>query len=436
MAKIEEVKAENYRSLKVLSLRPQALVVRIYGTNGQGKSNALMGVRSVLLGERDGAGDVVTHGEKRGAFSVQLEGGLAATMKWSTVSGARTLELVKVDNADGSRAVVTKPSEFLKQLVGPFHDVGQILRVDTPEAERALRDALLKAAGVSVEDLDKEIEQAAAARGLANANLKKLEAQIAAIPRPDPELPTEEQSAAALMRQSDEIREAMDARANAERVHHDLEKAKDAAAANVQALEQQLVAARRQQADADAALVEHEIPEAPMQSELHAVKNQLEQLDETNAKIRQGREWHRLAGEIADQAATADAAETRIEAARAAKIERLKSVTLPIDGAAVTEEGVTLGGERFHNLSTGQRLPFGFALGCRTRGKLDALFLDNAEALDAEHERMIEEIAAREGVQIFMCSTVKEAAGGLYVTGGDVEVETAIAAVEEEGKAA
>lgn len=436
MAKIKRIEAENFGLLRLFSLTPDALVVRMFGMNASGKSTGLKGLRAVLLGERDGAGDVVTHGQKRGTFTVELEGGLTATMKWSSASGSRTLELVKIDNADGSRAVVTKPSEFLKQLVGPFHDVGQIVRIDTPEAERELHAALLRAGGISVKDLDEEIEAASKARAVANANLRRLEAQIAALERPDPELPKEEQSAAALIRQRDEVKEQIDARANAERRHHELEKAKDAAAAHVALLERSLADARRAQADADAALVELEIPAAPEMSVYHAIGNQLAQIDETNAKIRAAREWNRLATEIESEGLAASAENERIAQARTAKVERLKTVTLPIEGAAVTEEGVTLNGERFHNLSTGQRLTFGCALGCRTRGKLDALFLDNAEALDAEHEAMIEEIAEREGVQIFMASTVKEATGGLYVTGGAVEIETAIAPVAEEGAAA
>jgi hypothetical protein len=425
MAKIKEIKAENYRSLRLMRLSPTGTVVRILGTNGQGKSNALAGIRAVLLGERDGAGDVVTHGEGRATFTVTLDGGLSATMRWGGVKD-RTLELLKIDGEDVS--TVQRPRDLLDRIAGPFHDVGKILRIDTPEGERKLRDALLQAAGVSVDDLDKEIEQATAARALANAEGKKLKARLDAMPRPRADLPESEVSAAALLRLEGEIREALDTRAHAERERHELERRQEAARAAVADLERRLTDARRALTEAETALNEHEIPDAPAPTELSAVREKLAGLDETNAAIRAAREWAELVASAADTEAAAKAAQARIDAAGEAKTARLAAAPLPIPGAEITEDGLTYNGERFHNLSRGQRLVVAVGLGIATRGKLDVLILDDAEGLDAENEATIERMAVEAGVQVFMASAVKSGAG-IFVSGAEYEIETAGAEV-------
>lgn len=423
MAKIRNIKAANYRSLRLMSLSPTGSVVRIYGTNGQGKSNALAGIRAVLLGERDGAGDVITHGEKKATFSVQLDGGLVATMRWT--HAGRALELVKVDAEDGSEAVVSKPAEFLRRVAGDFHDVSAILRVETPEKERALRDSLLAAAGVSVGDLDADIAAATADRAAANAEAKKVKARLEGIPRPAAGLPEKEESAAALLRLESEIREALEARAHADRRQNELEKAVEAAKAHVADCEAALGRARKALTAAEGALLEHELPEAPPASELAAIRERLAALDETNGQIRQARAWRDLCIEQTEAEMRASAAQERIDAAQAEKLRRLAAAPLPIPGAAITEDGLTYNGERFHNLSRAQRLVVAVGLGIATRGKLDVLLIDDAEGLDADNEALIERMASEADVQVIMASAVKTAAGGLYVSGAEFEVETA-----------
>jgi hypothetical protein len=433
-AKITSIEARAYRSLKFLDMKPTGTVIRLFGTNGAGKSNALAGLRAVLLGERDGAGDVVTHGEKRATFSVMLGDSLRVSMRWAA-SGSRTLEVLRVED-DGSEAVVKSPRELLDRIVGRFHDVGSILRVETPEAERNLRDGLLSAAGVSGDHIDATIAEAVADRAKANARAKQAKARLEGVPTPAAGTPADELSAAALVAMAEDVREKLDRRAEADRQQRELERAVEAARSQVAQIERQLSDARRHLADAEGKLDAHQLPEAPDQGELAAIRAQLSDLEETNGRIRQARAWRELQIELADADSAAKAAQAAIDEAQAEKASRLAGAQLPIPGAECTEDGLTYRGERFHNLSRAQRLVVAVGLGIATRGKLDVLLLDDAEGLDAENEALVEQMASDAGVQVIMASAVKESAGGIFVTGAEASIETVAVGEAARGAAA
>src|SRR3989304_3884804 len=91
MSKILELHGENFKRLKVVTIRPDGNVVVLNGPNGSGKSSALDAIGGAL-GGKDASPEVpIRRGERKAVARVTLDSGLVVESTW-TAAGGRKLK--------------------------------------------------------------------------------------------------------------------------------------------------------------------------------------------------------------------------------------------------------------------------------------------------------------------------------------------------------
>lgn len=419
--KITEAKIANYRGLKLVEMTPTNTLVRILGGNGAGKSSVLDALLHLLAGVKP-EGEIVHHGAERAEVSVKLDAGDATLHVRMAVrpGGQAALKVERISGPDGEEVAELKsPRALLEGMFGELQDLRGVIQAGDAKAEREMRDRLLAAAKVDIRDLVQAEGDAYTERTIVAGALRRAIAQRDALPVPTPDLPAEPISVAAAAAEIAAWREQIQARRAAVLEQQRIAERMATEQARVARLERELEAARELLGQVTAALASHTIPEAPTEADVAAATERMAGIEATNRRIADAAKWRDLAAEVATLDGEQAALTERIEAARAAKVERLAGAKFPVEGLAVDEDGATYHGERVANLSSGQRIVVAAALAIATRRKLDALFFDGAESLDQASLDALAAMCEQHGVTAFVCETTRTG-GELWIEGAQV----------------
>lgn len=416
--RLKSVRARDFRGFKVLNFAPTGHVVRFEGGNGSGKTDAIL---ALLAPVDPGAidGDPVTYGQPRGSVEhiLQTESGrtLAVERSWrQTKAGKQVTEITIKEKVHDDWLVQPDVKPILELLFGPFTDVRQFLKVRTPTQERELGDELLKSGGVSVAAMDARLLEITEKRRRNKAELTSTEARLNALNIPRPGLPDAEVSVAGRAAEIAEWRRERTAYETESRALERLATNTSDAAERVTRLTAELAAAKlavkseqKKHDEAKAIFEKKTVP--PSLDQIAEAEEALGGLEETNGQIRRAAAWRELRGETDTLAAKDVAFNKELDEVRAEKLKALREAKLPIPDLAVTEEGtVTYEGIGLHELSEGQKLVVGVAIALATIGKLQAVFVDGGESIDAKNEAKAIAMCKKADVVLFIAETAKE----------------------------
>jgi len=344
---IIELRAENVKRLKAISIRPKGPMVVIGGRNAQGKTSALDCIEMAFGGADAIPPDPVHHGARRGKIFADC--GELVVERSFTPKGTS----IVVKDADGE--VQSSPQTLLKKLFNRIaFDPLEFSRMDPPKQDAVLKDLL----GLDFSAIDAERKRLYDERTEINRDVKRLKAQVEAIPKLD-DVPDEEVSVSALLEEiekRDAVREANDERREAlETAEQDLTELKSEVselAGEIKALEERLAAKRAQLdakhneqalAEADVAALEAEVEklEDPDTAEFRA---QIKSADETNGKVRQKKHRRELVAELNQKQIESDERTSAIEDLDEQKSQQLEKADFPIAGLGFDETGPTFNG--------------------------------------------------------------------------------------------
>jgi len=365
--RIHRLEMENFKRIKVVSIDPDANTVVIGGRNAQGKSSVLDGIMAALAG-RQGTKELVRpirDGEKKASVVLELDD-LRVERKW-TPSGST----LTVGPREGN-AKLNSPQAVLDKLIGALaFDPLAFAESDPKKQVETLIDLIGR------EQFDKIADArrgAYDARTDVNRDVKRLRNEVES--RSDAR-EVEPVDVTALIDLRDQVARKVGLRQR------------------WQSLEAEIDRLREEQAGiaAEAASLPDGDPSDLM--------DQVKQADETN---RQAQRWIDLqaARESLHEAEhKADSLTEMIESVDRQKAELISSASLPVEGLAFDEDGVTFNGVPFQQSSAAERLKVSVAMAMAMNPDLRVICIRDASLLDDDSKQALVDMATAHDYQIW-----------------------------------
>jgi energy-coupling factor transporter ATP-binding protein EcfA2 len=373
--RITGLSARNYKGVREIELHPTGNVVVIGGKNGEGKSSFIDAIAEII----DPKGTKLTSrpirdGESRAEASITTDEWVA-TRVWTRNDGGS----LTVKAHDG--AVYSTPATFIRELVGavPF-DPEEFARLD----DKKQREEILARVELpfDLDELTARRKRVYDGRTDANREVKRLTAHLASMPTPDPNIPTEELSAAALIEKISNARILNQQRESGERYLARLDQ-------EISDLEERLTTLRAQR-EAGAQAMET-IPPAVDVADL---ETQLGSIEQTNQAVRSAQTWRAVDEELQTTIATATRLSTELDEIDRTKAEGLASATFPFEGLSVDDEGVLVHGVPFRQVNSADKVKVAFDLMTSAMPELRIVQIRNGSLLDSDSLAYIERVAA------------------------------------------
>lgn len=420
--KIVRLEAKNYKRLRAVSIVPDGPSVVIAGRNAQGKSSVLDAIWAALGGKKAIPSRPVRDGEKQAIIRLELDNGIIVTRTIKADGGGA----LKVESADGAQ--FKSPQALLDGLVASLSfDPFAFTRLD---AKKQLAE-LQRLAGLDFTAADAKRAALYEERTIVGREGKRIAGAVESTPKFD-DAPAEEVSVAAL---AEELRAGEEALRCAER-YEAVASSRSSMASSKRAEADEL---RRRAAmlETDALSLDEQARAARESADsaranvpdIDAIRTRLAGAEDTNRKVRANRERAKHEAELeAERARYADLT-AQIDALDEAKRTAIAGAKFPLEGLAVDDHGVTLGGLPFDQASSAEQLRASVAIGLAMNPKLRVLLVREGAFLDRDSLRLLGEIAAENNAQVWVERVdVTDGVGVVIEDGGVVGAEEAEAA--------
>lgn len=390
--KIIKLTVEGFKRISAVEIEPSGALVVISGKNGAGKSTLLDAIESALGGTRHAPSDPIKHGEKRSRIVVETED--LIVKRTFTAKGSQ----FDVKRKDGSK--VSSPQQMLDALFSPISfDPLEFSRMKPAEQAAMLRDLV----GLNFYDEDKKRQEAYEQRTEVGRDIRRLKGALENLPPPPSKTPDNEMSAADLAAEFErrrkvnsenaEKREQLDGlRSTAKRCQQQI---KDLEAALAEAREEfKSVSEKGRKLSVEVkSLVDENLDE---------VSEQIKNVEHLNAAVRTKQERNRMQAELDEQVDESERLTEYMAQIDAVKADAAANAKYPIDGLAVTDDGVTLNDVPFEQASQAQQLCTSVAIGFALNPEIKILLVRDGSLLDESSLRMVAEMAEREDGQVFL----------------------------------
>lgn len=466
--RVLRLQADNILRLVAVDITPQGNLVIVGGKNSAGKSSVLNAIAMALGGKDMCPSEPIRAGETEGKIVVTLDD-LVVTRRFSRnrppcdcgvtnpgdvpiigddeMHTASCASLTKWSETHSTLVVKNKegahyptPQGMLDKLLGrlTFDPLAFARMGETTDGAKRQADVLRKLVGLETGPLDARRRALAEER----ATIKKLfaikDAQLDALPEhkdaPDAEVPMEEISREML--HAEELRrsaeEAERTESKAQETVLTLERGIQAHNDKIAALQKQIEDMQRDQVrlgqEQDNASHVAKAASAFTISARAAVpdpttlRQRLTEVEAANAKVRANRKRTDFVLEVGALASDIESKDAEVKAADEAKSRLLDAAIFPVEGLAVSDDGVTFGGLPFSQVSTSEQLRVSVAVGIALNPNLKVLLVRNGNALDDDAMQALAAQADEAACQVW-CE---------YVTSNDEGVQVMI----EEGRVA
>ena len=408
--RIIELKAENFKRLQAVEIKPGEGLVQITGRNEQGKSSILDAVFAAFGGGNALPERPIRKGAAKAEVFVDV-GEVRVTRRF-TEKGTTLL----VENKDGLR--YTTPQAILDELVGKLtFDPMDFMRMKEKEQASLLRQL----AGIDTASLDLNRQTLFAQRTEANKRAKHAATLAEAMPKYDG-APTEVVSIAALAKKLREAREHNAACQKKTDEHLRLDAIRDRAATAVEDLEKKLADAKVHLKRCDDAMkVAAEATEGLTLIDLVAIESEMETAEGINAEVAANAKRAdaiAAAKKLSEEAAKLSRS---IEAIDANKAAMLADAKMPIDGLAVDGDVVTFDGIPLSQASSAEKIRISLAISAALNPKLRVVMIRDGSLLDDESLAEVATWAEANDMQV-LCERVasSDEAVGIVIEDGQV----------------
>lgn len=407
--KIIELRAEQFKRLTAVTIRPTGNVVEVSGENGSGKSSTLDSIWAALGGKDASPAKPIHTGAEKGEIRLTIgESGvpkIIVTRKYRLKEGVPFTTDLIVESAEGAR--FQGAQGVLDALVGEtcFDPVGFIDGMDDKAQIKALRSFVPEVDFDAIEGMNRRDFEI---RTDLNREAKSLKAQVDALPAAPEELPERVDTG------------ALEARL-AEAAHHN----SDIATRQT----------RRQALDHDVQQIELEISGLEeRKAALLATKAKWEPLPEPIdvADVQQQLSFGRMSNSAADMAdrrssmekalgekeAAAEALTKAIDKRKADAAKAVQTAKMPIPGLGFGDGFVTLNGEPLAQASRAQQIRASVAIAAAMNPKLRVAMVKEGSLLDKKSWAALEEYAAEHDMQIWVESVHQQTKAAILIQDG------------------
>lgn len=390
--KIIELKAENFKRISALTIKPDGSAVVIGGANGAGKSSTLDAIEAALGGGRHAPAEPIKRGEKKARVVIETED-LTVERKWS--AKGTTLE---VKAKDGRK--YPSPQKMLDELIGGLSFDPLAFASMDPKKQA---DTLRALVGLDLSALDEERAAAYDKRTGANRDAKRIEGALAEVPAIAAKLPGEPVSVVDLTR---ELEAGRQTNAVNDKHRSELAVTRQQATATMTRIEQ----LEGDLAEAKEKLDRKKTYGAKLRAnvdllvdvDVEAIAAQIESASTTNAAIRDRDTRDKLGADMSAAYGAADQYTEQIDDIDQRKADAIAAVEYPVDGLAATDDGVTLDGVPFDQGSSAQKLRASVAIGLALNKGLRVMLIRQGSLLDDDGLGLVLGMADAAGVQPFI----------------------------------
>lgn len=391
MTHIVRAKVENIMGAREVEIAPNGQPVTIGGKNGQGKSSTIRALAMALAGRGEIPEMPVTAGAEQGRVTIELD-----EFNVTLEVGADRKTKLRVEAKDGSR--FSSPQTILDRLFGHLSfDPGAFKSMDAKRRAETLRNLV----GLDFSQLDFEYQRKYEERRDWNREVKRLEAQFEGAPK-HADVGEEEISSQTILAELDK---ANAINSEKERLEAKVGAVANARGAQIQRVEELAEQLRQAQIRLDELGREYaqvvEAHNAAPIVDTEPLKQQLDQLEETNRKARDNRKRREIEAELNQAQARAREADGRIKAIEQEKREKLAAAAFPVPGLSFEDGDVTLGGIPFDQLSESQQWQIATAIAFALNPK-GIVFMRQSGGLDKDSREAVRKRAAECGVQLFL----------------------------------
>lgn len=417
--RITAIEITDYKRVQKVAITPHAdrSVVLIGGKNGQGKSSTLDALTAAFGGKRSQAADPVRHGAGEAAIYVELDGGKLTIDRTIAPDGTTTLEVRDPEGA------VRSPQAMLDKLVGArFLDPLAFLQLTAKEQRAQLMRAIEGAD--RIDGLNEKRARAFDRRTEIGRDLTKAEGELARLPEVEVGVAIDVAGLTAEAKKLADLQRAGDGLGN---MHTQAQREADGAKAQldetrkqIARLEDQLALLRKVATDQAATVLdridEQDAAKAKVDAAAAAwaeLAPRREQLDvdlaragdhnravfEAEAKMKRRAE---AAAEVDRFTAQREELTKVIAEIDRRKAEILGAAKLPINGLAVTDDGIALAGVPFAQASGAERLRVALALAIAASPGLDDVWIRDGALLDDDSLALVVKQAAAAGKRVWI----------------------------------
>lgn len=406
--RIVELRAENVKRLRAVTIRPDGSLVLIGGNNAQGKSSLLDSIEMALSGARSIPPEPVRHGARKARIIADL--GEIVVERTFTAKGT---ELV-VKNKDGIPQA--GPQKLLDGLTSKVSfDPLAFSRMEPAKQDELLKKML----GLDFSDLEAARAKAYEKRADLNKEVKRLEAVVDS---------TEWHA--------DAPKELVDVAALTEKmqVHRNAVGARQALAAGIDGKRMRLIEKDERIARLKRELSELEQERATLEATIEAewaklpaepapiddVQEQLRTAEARNAKFRSNAEKTRLEKDLKARADEAEELTGAIESIDGEKAKRLAEAKFPIDGLGFDDVGPTFNGVPFQQASQAEQLRVSVAIGVALNPKIRVMLVREGSRLDPNGLALLAKLAEETGSQVWVERVAAGDPGAVIIEDGAV----------------
>ena len=387
--KITQLEIENVKRIKAVSITFKDNVLVLGGANGQGKSSTIDALEMALGGRKSIPSEPIRKGAKKARVVVEFED-LVVTRKF-TAKGSTLI----VESKDGRR--YSSPQQMLDKLVGRL-SFDPLAFVRMPAKEQA--DTLRELVGLDLSKLDAERSEAYSKRTSVNSEVRRLEGALAKMPRFDGG-PREETSVGDLMAELERRMEVNEANRVRWRQVEALRSRANKLVDDIAATEKRLV---HMKTELEALRIDGrklaEEAEQTKDENVQEIRDQLGDLEEHNRQARANTAWAERRKDLMDAEAESERLSDAIAKIDESKAEAIAKAKYPVEGLAMTEEGVTLNEMPFAQASQAEQLKASVAIGLAMNPKLPLLLIRDGSLLDDKSLAAVAQMAKDADAQI------------------------------------
>lgn len=411
--KIIRLTSENVKKIKAVEIVPEGNTVMITGANAEGKTSVLDSIWLALAGKEANKKnpDPIRYGENSAKVVVDL-GEFIVTRTWTHKAST-----VKIENAEG--AAFRSPQAMLDKITGKlsFDPLKFSLMAEKDQLKLLLEMLNLP---IDIPTLDEDREELYGLRTRINRDIKNLEGQRNGLPTMY-DVPDEELVAADVV---DEMTEAQ------EQITINIERRRNFTAATDRELELANEISRlNQMLDSTKSMLKEQQAEnatnAPLieslvDPDMETFKCKLEDIEQTNAKIRQKRSLDELIAKITHEKGRSADLTDQIATIDETKATALKEAEMPLDGLGFNESGVTYMEVPFKQCSAAEQLRVSMAIAMAMNPTLRVIRITDGSLLDSSNLALIDQMAADKDFQVWIEMVNESGKIGIYIEDGMV----------------
>jgi DNA repair ATPase RecN len=365
--------------------------VIVAGENGAGKSSVLDAICAACGGAEYKPDQPVRIGKNTAKIVLKTED-LVVTRKFSA-DGRSVLEIT---NHDGLK--YQKPQDLLDKLISRVgFDPFSFSQME-PKKQTA---ALLAVCPVEInlEENAQFFQGEYQSRRDVNRDIKALEAQLGPMLKPDASIPSIEVSIAALSKELSDLQ----GQASAKQKWIDSSEMKrgriTALNAKIKELQTECESFEKEAAGLDEAVAKSE----NVSEKLTQLQNQIESAEATNSKVRELKRRADIEIRLAAAKGQAEKHENNLTKLAKAKEDALNKANFPVPGLTIDGESQLL----YNNVllsqaSSAEKIRIGIAIAAAASPTLKVCFIRDGSLLDKKSMAAIEEMAQKNGLQIWI----------------------------------